>query len=1151
MRMILATAVLGSLLVGRADAQKFTHSSDVKPTVTLTERSKAPPKKAAPVAPTASQILQVQSLLGTIHTEQITILKDDLIPNTPDGNVDEKADYFFRLGEIYAKLHQLHRLKGVEAEIAMGSEHNPNKRKARAKEAADHKAKAKQALLDTVATYQKFVDNPIFVSAPKIDTALFYMAYTLQSAGYQKEARIAFDKLLKNYPKSRFVPEAHLAFGEAYFEARQLADAESRYKLVLKFPQSSVYRHAQYKLGWVAYNLGKFADAMQAFNDVIQATAKDPHKQVLHRAAKNDFVRTYAEIGKADKALLTFKRVSNGDGLGMLASLGELYLDQGKSEKAIFVLRELMTISPKSKDVCIWEHSVARAMMTAGTVDERVNEIEQLVKLYLAVGKSLPNAAATECRDAAAEMSGQLARAYHQEGVRTRNPEQLRLAGRLYRAYLKGFPGNADHAETQYFHAELTWVFAELEKDRRLAVEKWDAAATAFTDVIESDAKRSEGMASGGAAGVRSDAKRSEGMISKLSPKLIQIAADAAMLARMRSLQIDPRVKQEKVDDAAYDKVAAPKPLPENATKLLAAFDGYLKHVKDPDGSERVDVMFHRANLLRRFDHFAEAIPAFEEIVLKHGAHEAAPWALQLVLDSYNRLRNFDGMFAFAEKVPAKVLAQWPEAEATIKTLRRQQLQNQGHDLEKQAKANTNIALYIDCATRYTAAYNMDPLADDADKILYNAGVCYESGKSIGAAKGMYLLLQQHFPRSELAAKSIARLGNAYASIAFYKEAAEKLEEYAAKYAGEKDAFPALSDAVQFRKGIGDDAKAIADTQLFVKMYGKTRQAEAATAFFSMTAIHEKTGDLDKLAAHLRAYLTQWGAVGGADRRVIANAKLGAAQWQAACPVPLIDGTCMKMTRVASIGRKLRVAADGIPKRCGDETQGELVMVPRDESKARAAMMAYAAAIAEYENGNVTGDTRGALYHYAQSRFGRLERQYEQYLAMQLPGNLTFSERQPARRDQARKRFGTWFAGKSELAVSMKKEYETIINLKDGAIAIAAAARLGAISQNFSVQLFRAEIPADQRTGPFAEETSQAYCDELTKMAEPLQEFAEHSYEACLATSTKLGWFSEWSRTCERELGQLLPDRYPKAFELRGAPDQYSQIFDLEKAPVL
>jgi hypothetical protein len=46
--------------------------------------------------------------------------------------------------------------------------------------------------------------------------------------------------------------------------------------------------------------------------------------------------------------------------------------------------------------------------------------------------------------------------------------------------------------------------------------------------------------------------------------------------------------------------------------------------------------------------------------------------------------------------------------------------------------------------------------------------------------------------------------------------------------------------------------------------------------------------------------------------------------------------------------------------------------------------------------------------------------------------------------------------------------------------------------------------------------------------------------------STKLGWFSEWSRVCERELGQLAPAEYPSAKEILRAPDVVSQIEDVE-----
>ncbi len=1127
-RLALFTAPLLVAALGPAQAgEKFTHSVDVKPVVKLTDRSRPVAKHDEPPGPSAkaTEILNVQGLLGTIHNEQIAILKDDLIKNTPDSNVDEKAEYYFQLGEIYAKSHRYHRLKAIEAEIAIGNEPDQKRKAALTAEMTSHQKQAKDALLGSIDTYRVLIDKPIYANYPRIDTAIFYYAYTLQSANYRKEAREAYDKLLKNYPNSRFVPEAHLAFAEYHFDARQLADAEARYREVLKFPKSSIFLYAQYKLGWVDLNLGKPTQALEAFNLVAQKTRNDPDQAVLHRASKHDFVRAYAEIGKADKALPAFQRVDGQgptSGIGMLEILADLYLDQGKNDKAIFVFRQLMQLQPTNANVCVWEHSVTRAMLSIGSNEDKVHEIEQLVRLYSALRdhKTLPKAAAIECHDAAAEMSGQLARAFHQEAVKTQNPELFGFAGRLYRSYLAGFRDAPDFAETQYYAAELAWVSAGMEKVPRLATQRWEDAARAFTEVTQN---------------------------KQMDPKLVQVAADAAMLAWMKALAVDPRVHSVPVDDAAYTTVPAPKPIPALEQKLLTAYDGYLTAVKDVNDSERIDVTFHKANLLRRYDHLAEAIPIFEELVRKHPDHEAAEWSAQLVLDGYNRLQRYDAMLAYAEQLSKPWVDSHEALARTVERLRRQSIRKGAEQLEAEGKKSGDITKYVACGEKYLQAYNLDPLGSDADQLLYNAGVCYELGKSVGAAKQVYELLQQLFPKSTLTAKSVARLGNVYGSIAYYKEAADKLEEYATKYGGMQDAFGALSDAVQFRKGIGDDTKAIADTKKFIAMFGKKQPAEAATAYYSLTSIYEKQGDLDVLARHLRSYIDQYGATGGVDRLVTVYSKLGQALWQSSCPVKTVDGACMTVVRKVSVRKQAREQTIGIPKRCGDDSRAEVTMVARDDRKVKAAMAAFSSAVTAYEKaGKITGDARGALYQYALARFDRVEREYEQYLAMPIPSGLDFDRRKPEIAAKSQKRFADWYTKKVALGSAMRKQYESIIGLNDGAVAIASAARLGAISQGFSVQLFRAEIPADQRSGPFAEDTALAYCEELEKVAEPLEADALNSYQGCLVTSTKLGWFSEWSRMCERELGQMQPNRWPQAFELRSPPDAYALIIDTE-----
>ena len=396
-------------------------------------------------------------------------------------------------------------------------------------------------------TYKGLTDNDAFRNYPKMDMALFYYGYTLQGGKYMKEARAVYDKLLKNYPNSKYVPEAHLAFADYYFEQGQLADAEARYKQVLKFPKSSAYWYAMYKMGWIHLNLQRFQEALETFFQVANATKNDKKQEVLNRAAKKDFVRAYAEIGKADQAFNAFKRVDANYAFDMQAILADLYLEQGKSDKAIYTYRDLMKRAPTNKNVCLWQYNVAHAslsMVGANNAD-KVGEIENLVKLYGALKKTkvLPAAEAQECHDNAAAMSGELARAYHSESAKTKNPETLGYAEKLYKVYLEVFPDAEDYAQTQYFYAELLWSRAETEKNARLQTELWENAAVAFTDVVKT---------------------------GKVDAKLMKESAYAAVLGWKNALNVDPRVKQQVADED-----------PKTADKAIAKQDDPAARAED------------------------------------------------------------------------------------------------------------------------------------------------------------------------------------------------------------------------------------------------------------------------------------------------------------------------------------------------------------------------------------------------------------------------------------------------------------------------------------------------------------------------------------------------------------------------------------------
>lgn len=1150
MNVVLVATLLASAGSAWADG-KYKRQQDVKVNVQLSDRVKpiqTQPKAASEFKPelNADQVLSIEGLVSNIRNEQEQILAQ-LIEQTPDSEVEEKSDYYFRLGELYAKQQRLFRLKAAEAQIAVDKAKTPQQ-KAQAQAAANKAADtAKQYLLKAVKTYKGLTDNDAFKNYPKMDMALFYYGYTLQGGKYMKEARAVYDKLLKNYPNSKYVPEAHLAFADYFFENGQLDDAEARYKQVLKFPKSTAYWYAMYKMGWIHINKQRFQEALETFFQVATATKNDKKQEVLNRASKKDFVRAYAEIGKADKAFDAFKRVDSSYAFDMLQILADLYMEQGKSDKAIYTYRDLMKRAPTNKNVCLWQYNVAHASLSMPGANnaDKVAEIENLVKLYGALKgkKVLPAAEAQECHDNAAAMSGELARAYHSESAKTKNPETLAYAEKLYKVYLEVFPDAEDFAQTQYFYAELQWSRAESEKNPRLATELWENAAVTFTDVVKT---------------------------GKVDQKLMKESAYAAVLGWKNALNVDPR--QEAKDAEAEDaknpdkKPGPPQPIPERQQKMLAAFDIYINYIKDPKDDELVGMKFLKANMYRRYNHFDEAIPIFEDIIQHHPEHETAEYSANLLLDTYNRTGKYDEMLALVDKLDnmPKFLEGKDDLKATLNKLKAQSMRKKAEKLETTAKETKDFGQYVLCGQAYLDIYNRNPEGTDNDEVLYNAGVCFEEGKSIGVAIQMFNLLEKYYPNSKITARAIARLGKAYGDIAFYDRASDKLEQYAKKYAGEKDAYDAMSDAVFYRKGIGDDDKAIADTKYFVDTFGKKKASEAANAAFSLTSIYEKRGDNDAVIKHLRDYIRTWGAKGGEDKLVIAHAKIAKILWEQSCPVKLIDGSCVKISRERAIAAKTIKKKKGkevyvAPTHCaGSESKINLAVVKRDDRKVREALGEYKQAASVFEK--MKGDSSdmtwaGARYWYAQGKLAEADVEFEKYLDIKFPTGLNFGDGAPehkAQKEKAMKRFNDWLSGKTKSAEATSKKFSDVLSIKDNANSIAAAARLGQVMQDFSDQLFTAEIPAEVRKSQIidgydlAQDKVDAYCDALTTAAEPLAEKSLTAYGACLQKSTELGWFSEWSKLCERELGQIKPEEFPTASELRGDPNQVSPLITVE-----
>ncbi len=635
--------------------------------------------------------------------------------------------------------------------------------------------------------------------------------------------------------------------------------------------------------------------------------------------------------------------------------------------------------------------------------------------------------------------------------------------------------------------AELAWSAAETEPDASKQTDLWERAALAFGQI---------------------DA-------APVELKIKRAAAYAAILAWKNALSVDPRVRPTPLPNAGGDWKPAPQVLPAREQKVMAAFDRYVTYM-DPADPEVPGVLFLKANLYRRFDQFELAIPIFRSLIERYPRQDVAEYAANLLLDTYNRLQRYDQLLALADQLgkDSAFLRDREDLARTVTQLQRQSRRKRAEGLERAANESKDWSAYVAAATAYLDIYNADRESADNDEVLYNAGVSFEQGRSISQALLAYALLEKYYPNSRITARATARVGKIYGDIAMYDLAAAKLELYAKRYAGEKDAYEAMSDAIYFRKALGDRKKSVEDTEYFIRTFGAKKPTEAANASWSLTALYEP--DAAATITHLQNYLRTYGPKGGPDRIVIAQAMIGALLWKQSCPHAVVDGLCVKVK-------------ERTPRTCGAGTMRTITATKRDEATRKRAYVAFAEAVREFERRSGAFDDPAARYYYAQAKLALADADLEAYLAVTFPRGLTFA---PAKqlREASLKRFAAFIEDKQKLGATANRKYDDVLAAKDAASSITAASRLGTISQTFASELLTTPIPRATA------ETRDAYCDVVMNVAAPLEASAINAFATCLAKSTELGWFGDSSASCERQLFELKPDEFPRASELRIKP---------------
>jgi hypothetical protein len=244
-----------------------------------------------------------------------------------------------------------------------------------------------------------------------------------------------------------------------------------------------------------------------------------------------------------------------------------------------------------------------------------------------------------------------------------------------------------------------------------------------------------------------------------------------------------------------------------------------------------------------------------------------------------------------------------------------------------------------------------------------------------------------------------------------------------------------------------------------------------------------------------------------ADDATSAGAELARAEaaWKAACPDGAID--CHKRERVTSArhcgGAFWRVHNR---RRSGDAARAQ---------KALAAALERLDKLPESERPAAADARQRAQFLLAEPRLDAL-------LVLIYPVGLRFDDKNKSRSMKAMQDF---IRKVEHTGADARAAYRKVADdpTAPAELQLAGRARIAQLLERAAELFEQAAVPADLRTGEFATEATEAFCDAMDEHAAPIRAQAAQAYAACAALADSTAATGHWADVCRAGTARVPP----------------------------
>ena len=211
---------------------------------------------------------------------------------------------------------------------------------------------------EAIGLYKKLLDKyPLY---DRNDQVLYQMSRAYAELGQIEKSMVVMNRLIREFPRSRYIDEVQFRRAEYFFTRRRYLDAEDAYKSIVKIGVASpFYELALYKLGWTFYKQELYEAALDPFIALLDykvskgydfAQTKDEQERKRTEDTFRVISLSFSNLGGANSTVEYFsrhgKRSYEGD---IYSNLGEFYFDKRRYADASATYNAFVSRNPFHK----------------------------------------------------------------------------------------------------------------------------------------------------------------------------------------------------------------------------------------------------------------------------------------------------------------------------------------------------------------------------------------------------------------------------------------------------------------------------------------------------------------------------------------------------------------------------------------------------------------------------------------------------------------------------------------------------------------------------------------------------------------------------------------------------------------------------------